>query len=325
METREVIIVGGGPGGSSCAWQLRKQGIDCLILDREDFPRLKLCGGWITQEVVSDLQINLVDYPHSLLTFDTLKIHLRGLNFSMNTVQHSIRRYEFDHWLLRRSGAEVITHEVKEIRRENGYYLIDDQFRCKHLVGAGGTRCPVYRILFREQNPRAKHLQAVAQEQEFAYTWQDPNCHLWFFERGLPGYAWYVPKGNGYLNIGVGGMAAQLKHRHDDIKPHWRDFSAKLEQRSLVTDHHWQPDGYSYYLRADMDVVQLGNTYLVGDAAGLATRDMCEGIGPAVRSGILAARAIATGQAYVLDSVSPYSGDKLLAKKALEYMWTRRH
>lgn len=324
MQTHEVIIVGGGPGGASCAWQLRQQGIDCLILDRAHFPRLKLCGGWITPGVVSDLQLDLHDYPHSLLTFERLKIHLRGLHFPLRTVQHSIRRIEFDHWLLERSGAPVVTHEVKQIRREGGRYVIDDVYACNYLIGAGGTRCPVYRHFFRETHPRPKHLQVVAQEQEYAYDWQDPDCHLWFFEHGLPGYAWYVPKGRGWLNVGVGGMAAQLKRKADDIKPHWESFTGTLAGRGLAANQDWEPGGYSYYLRDRVDVIRQDNCLLVGDAAGLATRDLCEGIGPAVRSGILAARAIASGSAYTLESVSPYSISRPLVRKALEHCFTRQ-
>ena len=48
--------------------------------------------------------------------------------------------------------------------------------------------------------------------------------------------------------------------------------------------------------------MRVGNAFLVGDAAGLATRDLCEGIGPAVRSGLLAADAIALGRPYSLES-----------------------
>jgi flavin-dependent dehydrogenase len=51
----DVIIVGGGPAGSSCAWSLKRQGVDCLVLDKEPFPRGKPCAGWITPEVVEDL------------------------------------------------------------------------------------------------------------------------------------------------------------------------------------------------------------------------------------------------------------------------------
>ena len=43
------------------------------------------------------------------------------------------------------------------------------------------------------------------------------------------------------------------------------------------------------HLRGDVDVVRVDNAFITGDAAGLATRDLCEGIGPAIRSGQRAA------------------------------------
>ena len=48
MDACDVLIVGGGPAGSSCAWGLRSAGLDVAILDRQTFPRDKICGGWIT-------------------------------------------------------------------------------------------------------------------------------------------------------------------------------------------------------------------------------------------------------------------------------------
>ena len=42
MRYVETIIVGGGPGGSECAGELRRLGRDCLVLDRKEMPRLKL-------------------------------------------------------------------------------------------------------------------------------------------------------------------------------------------------------------------------------------------------------------------------------------------
>ncbi len=94
--------------------------------------------------------------------------------------------------------------------------------RCKYLIGAGGTRCPVYRAFFKERNPRADELQTATLEHEIEYDWQDGDCHLYFFENGLPGYAWYVPKQNGWLNVGLGGMATRLKkHGGKDLKQHW--------------------------------------------------------------------------------------------------------
>ncbi|HEX2200963.1 MAG TPA: NAD(P)-binding protein, partial [Gammaproteobacteria bacterium] len=51
MLEAETIIVGGGPAGSSCAWILRQYALECIILDKEMFPRMKLFGGWITPAV----------------------------------------------------------------------------------------------------------------------------------------------------------------------------------------------------------------------------------------------------------------------------------
>ncbi len=319
----EVVIVGGGPAGASCARELRKAGVECLVLDRERFPRLKLCAGWITPEVVADLEMDPAEYPHSFLTFAVTRAHIFGLNLPLRAPQHSIRRIEFDDWLLRRSGAEVIQHEVRQIERVAGGYHIDDVVRAKYVVGAGGTRCPVYRHLFRDANPRARELQAAVLEHEFPYKWRDGDCHLWFFERGLPGYAWYVPKQNGHLNVGIGGMAYRLKRSDGTIKQHWPNFLARLRRQELIDGATIEPGGYSYYLRAGVDIARLDDAFVVGDAAGLATRDMCEGIGPAVRSGILAARAISTGAEYSLESVPRYSLQNGVARRLLEYAYLR--
>ncbi len=322
MRSCDVLIVGGGPAGSSAAWKLTRAGADVLVLDRERFPRLKLCAGWITPEVVRDLQMDIASYPHRFLTFDRLHVHLKGLHLQAQCVQHSIRRFEFDAWLLERSGAPVLQHNVHNIRVETGGYVIDDAFRCRYLIGAGGTRCPVYRTLFRELNPRASELQVVALEHELEYDWKDPDCHLWFFEKGLPGYSWYVPKQNGWLNVGVGGMAERMKTSGRDIKDHWSIFTGVLGRR-LTAGAVCDPAGYSYYLRGRVDVVRRDNAFVAGDAAGLATRDMAEGIGPAVRSGVRAAEAILEGKSYELDDVTGASLGGGMLTRMLDWAMTR--
>jgi menaquinone-9 beta-reductase len=326
MRKTDVIIVGGGPAGSSCARALRRRHIDCLILDKAAFPRTKLCAGWITPEVVADLEMDVGAYPHRFLTFDVTRVHLLGMPLAMRSPQHSIRRFEFDNWLLQRSGAEVVTHQVKQIERRAGRYVIDDRFECDAVVGAGGTACPVYRSLFRTLNPRARGLQVAALEQELPYSWTDRDCHLWFFEKALPGYSWYVPKQNGYLNLGVGAMSQRLQQQGASIHKHWDQLVAKLRRRRLIDDNlALEPQGYSYYLRDDVQTIRHDQAFLVGDAAGLATRDLAEGIGPAVRSGILAANAIAEGVEYRLDSVSRYSLTARLPSRGLEYLLSKAH
>ncbi|MBS3757133.1 MAG: NAD(P)/FAD-dependent oxidoreductase [Desulfobacterales bacterium] len=307
MIDKTAIIVGGGPAGAACAWRLKKAGVDALILDKKTFPRLKLCAGWVTPKVFNLLGLHPKRYPHSIIAFDRLVCYFRGVRVPVRTRQYSIRRYEFDAWLLERSGAPMDQHRVGSIRKENRHHIIDDRYRAKYLVGAGGTHCPVYRHLFSRISPRPETSRIATVETELRYDYIDSNCYLWFFEDGLPGYAWYVPKGNGYLNIGIGGKQTAIKKQGRTINEYWRRFEQKLAAAGLVIDREFDAKGHIYYIRHRTPRLQTDNAYLTGDAAGLATVDMGEGIGPAIRSGLRAADAIIHKRPYRMPQGAGYS------------------
>ena len=113
-------------------------------------------------------------------------------------------------------------------------------------------------------------------------------------------------------------MAEKLKARGDDVKRHWNHFIGVLARRGLVSGVELAPKGYSYYLRGGVDVVRVGNAFITGDSAGLATRDLCEGIGPAISSGHRAAESIVEGTEYRLDDLTAYSSDIGLVQRLLE-------
>jgi flavin-dependent dehydrogenase len=112
-----------------------------------------------------------------------------------------------------------------------------------------------------------------------------------------------VPKERGWLNVGVGGIAERMKRGGQDIRAHWAHLASTLERR-LAPGARYDPAGYSYFLRGRVEVVRRDNALITGDAAGLATHDLGEGIGPAVRSGLRAAHTILEGTPYRLDDVS---------------------
>jgi menaquinone-9 beta-reductase len=312
MREVETIVVGGGPAGSTCARHLMQHRRAVLVLDKARFPRPKLCAGWITAKVMRDLDLTAHAYPHPILRLD-IRTHFFGLPFALAWFptpgpDFSIRRVEFDAWLLARSGAEVVEHEVKAIRRDGGRFIIDDTYSCRYLVGAGGTMCPVRREMFPEG--RMKSRQIVTLEKEFEYPARGDLCHLYFFRRGLAGYAWIVPKGNGFVNIGLGGKAKYFRKSGTKIHDHFRAFVADLVREKKLdaeTAENLQETGHPYFLFTRDGEVKRDNCFLIGDSAGLASVDLGEGIGPAVESGLMTAREILGTGEYRKEAISVFS------------------
>jgi menaquinone-9 beta-reductase len=329
MITATAVIVGGGPAGSSCAWRLGTLGIDCIVLDKSRFPREKLCAGWITPDVVERLALRSGGgYPAGMIELKRMNVEYFGLGggrkFDVGALQYSIRRYEFDAWNLARSGAPVHEHRVEEIREEGGHFVIDGKFRGRFLVGAGGTHCPVFRALFKDVNHRSREYQVAALEEEFEDPTAGTDCHLWFGENGLVGYAWFVPKDGGWANVGLGGFCEYLDEAEVGLREHWAAFTKKLVERGMVGGRTFKPKGHTYYVREPVKVCQRGQAFVIGDAAGLATCDLGEGIGPAVHSGLDAAESIASGRPYSVASIPRYSLVRGVAGWLAEHVVDRR-
>ena len=333
----DVIIVGGGPAGASCARDLAWAGYGVAILDKAEFPRDKLCAGWVPPSLFRRIGIDSSEYPGGLREYRALHFRIKGFPLKIPTRQYAIRRYEFDHWLLQRSGAVFYQHHVHKIERVDGSrknmhpeacFLIDDQFTCRYIVGAGGTGCPVAAWQRKTAGlKRSRESLIVPLEAEFPYQVENRSCYLRFFDHGLAGYSWYFPKADGYLTIGIGGKQTAFSDRGETIREHWDKFVLRLNRTGLVKGRPWKdrpktaetesagasrqplPAGHSYYLRRSDQTAQEcraapeGHLFLIGDAAGFATLDMGEGIEPAVHSGQLTARAIIDAQPLRIDPV----------------------
>ena len=165
ISTYDVIIVGGGPSGSTCAATLVKAGVHTLLLDRGNFPRVKLCAGWISVPIWDVLELSPQQYTRGLWKWNRVHINFHGKKYLVKSSGYFIRRYEFDDFLLKRSNVQTVEgYNVRQIEKDNeGYWVIDNQYRAKYLVGAGGTHCPVARALF----PGKDNVQCGTQEREF--------------------------------------------------------------------------------------------------------------------------------------------------------------
>ena len=68
----DALVVGGGPGGSTCARLLRRHGWNVIVADRAKFPRDKVCAGWLTPDVFTQLELDPEEYRRSGLTFQEI-------------------------------------------------------------------------------------------------------------------------------------------------------------------------------------------------------------------------------------------------------------
>jgi menaquinone-9 beta-reductase len=313
METCDVLIVGGGPAGSSCAWGLRNSGLDVAILDRQTFPRDKICGGWITPQVLSELAIDPAEYaPGRVLQpitgFRTGWIGGPALDTGYQaTVSYGIRRREFDEYLLRRSGARLLEGiPLASLQRDNGGWIVNGRTKARLLVGAGGHFCPVARLTGAKP-PREKAV--VAQEAEFEMDHrQQAGCRVradmpeLYFCADIKGYGWCFRKRN-YLNIGLGRMD---QHR---LSEHVAAFVRFLKAAGRISfDVPAALLGHAYLLYGVSDrKVADDAVLLIGDAVGLAYKQSGEGIRPAIESGLLAAQVIAAAKGdYSRESLGAY-------------------
>ena len=306
MSALDAVVVGGGPGGSTVAWRLARAGARVLLLDAATFPRVKLCAGWVTRAVLADLELDAASYPHTIQPFAAASLAVGDDDHETrwdDTVSYGIVRAEFDAFLLARAacaGAEV--REGVRVRgvavRPEGVTIETDgeTLTAPVVVGAGGYGCPVGRALGAVDATEAV---VVTQESEtrigaerlrrLTPRFGTPELLL---EPDVQGYAWYFTKGD-FLNVGIGAVGGlPVKARLERL------LAALRAAGRLPADLRLTPfRGHAYAVRRTAPRRVAGERFcLVGDAAGLARDFSGEGIGPAVRSGLLAAAAIHEGR-----------------------------
>ena len=292
----DVLIVGGGPGGSSCAWGLRESGLDVLILDKATFPRDKVCAGWITPAVVELLELDLEDYSHGhvlqpISRFRTGLIGGSTLHTEYpETVSYGIRRCEFDHYLLQRCGARTrLGESFQSLERTADGWLVNGDLSAKMVIGAGGHFCPVAREI--NDKHAGDHSVVLAQETEVRLTpEQQQRCRVQpdtpelYFCRDFKGYAWCFLK-DGYLNVGIGREGEKQLSTARDEFTEYLDREQRVPREILG-----KFKGHAYRLYGLQKRTIIDDTLLlIGDAAGLASPQSGEGIRPAIESGLMAA------------------------------------
>lgn len=315
----DVIIVGAGPAGSTCARLLGAAGRTVLLLDRARFPRDKPCGGWVNVKAFrtfaeleglrrkSSPRNRLIEEPFHGLVFLSSDLTRRAEYKSRRVVGYTVLRKRFDHGLLRLAAA---TKGVRAIQRqdvvaadvgEKSVTVITSKgrrFEGSILVGADGANSRVARLNgLGEGWPPERLINCLCEEVRVdprALTrvhGRQRRILISVSYRGIAGYAWAFPKRN-TMGVGIGcrgGAAEGLRDRYDE-------WVVDLKRAGLLPEKVRASSPKAALIPAggaiDCEQHVGKRTVLIGDAGGFVSAATGEGIYPAMLSARVAARCI---------------------------------
>jgi geranylgeranyl reductase family protein len=291
MEVVDVAIVGGGPAGSTCAAFCAAAGLRVALIEREKFPREKVCGDCLNPACLSVLQRlcpgeQIQNWSHAIVDgvdFIPINEHRVRVNFPSGTRFMTIKRSLLDNALLKRAGelgarvheeaTVVALHKTRD--RDWKIDIVRETFLARVLVGADGRNSTVARLC--NLLPRPERERIALQ----AHIPLPPNFGnrivLQFLAEGYSGQA---PVNDRELNLCLVGTPPTISSLRSWAERHF----------NLPATQPWRT--ITPLTRAPIPPARE-NLFFIGDAARVVEPFTGEGIYYALRSGELAANAIA--------------------------------
>jgi geranylgeranyl reductase family protein len=319
----QTLIVGAGPAGATTSLFLEQRGIDHLVIDKAVFPRDKICGDALSGKVVDILGQLDIDLIAELEQREEIFMPCYGISFIApngkaleipfrTRVQDKLtaagfisRRVDFDHYLVQKIKPERLQQGcelVKAERNEAGYRCVlrvagvEQVVQARFLVSAEGERSLVAKQFAGYQKQKAHYSAGIR-----SYYTGITGCHpgnyieLHFLKDLLPGYLWIFPLPDGRFNVGVGMSSTSISKKKVNLKQVLDRAIVEipaLAERFQHAKAEGPTQGWGLPLGSKKWPLSGDGFILTGDAGSLIDPFTGEGIGNAMKTGMLAAQHI---------------------------------
>lgn len=312
----DVLIVGGGPGGSSLAYRLAESGLKTIVLEAHTFPRDKVCGDGVSPIALSELKklgiTNLQKFKKANeITKVGLFINDEKVFIDLPTAKHLpfhariIPRLELDNWIYEaaKSKGAIFKEDTRLVNFETTATAVTAKIkqgdtisyiRSKMIVGADGSNSTVARIINGEKASENFQLLGLRAYYENVNGPND-RVDIFFTKDNFPGIYWMFPSGDKKANIGLAMVASTLPKNEQHVK-------------TLLTNHILQNKdiadrigkgkikgkiaGWPLTFYNSKNSITGNRLLLIGDAAGLINPLSGDGIQYALLSGRWASECI---------------------------------
>jgi geranylgeranyl reductase family protein len=301
----DVIVVGAGPAGSTCAYRLASAGASVLLLDRARFPRDKPCGGGVTGRAARLIPFSIAPVVEDTVTSVQMRLGYgnwfeRGEDDPLVLMTQRLR---LDAYLVERAaeaGAElregVKAEKVDALAGRVEVAAGGERFSAEAVIGADGVNGISARALGLGGNQAV----GVALEGNVSYERLGEGYRgRAVLELGVVpgGYGWVFPKGD-HANVGLGGWEREGPRLREHL-------SALCAAHGVAPGDLGGVRGYRLPLRSPRSTLARGRAAIVGDAAGLVDPVSGDGMFEAFLSAKLASEAtldLLAGRAEGLDA-----------------------
>jgi geranylgeranyl reductase family protein len=312
----DVVIVGAGPAGCAAAHMLSGNDLRIALLDKDVFPRDKICGDAFGADVTKQLHLMSGELVKKLEEFPN-KIASNGVRFftpgnAMLDIKFTIpedkygggfvaRRFDFDNFFFIETAklADVTIFQKQQVKEVIIYadkisvQTADTFFEAPVALGADGAQSILNKKL--TENKIEKNHYCAGLRQYYANVkgfHEEDHIELHFYKDILPGYFWVFPLPGNQANVGMGMLSEIVSKKKMNLKE---------EMEKLIRNHPNLKDrfkdavpletvrGYGLPLGSKKRSLSGDRFLLLGDAAGLIDPFTGEGIANAIRSGRIAA------------------------------------